>query len=285
MGMRRAWLVVLFPILGFTFLDPVAKQTEEGNALFEKADYAGALKHYLEAQQDAPDRPEIRFNVGDALYKQGKFDEAAKELGQVVGSENTGLGAKALYNLGNTYYQQEKYQEAVDAYKKSLMLQSTDRDAKVNLELALEKLQKQKEDKNQDQKKDSDKQDQNKEGKDKNDQEKQDQNKENQDKQDPNKENQDKQDSNKQDQNKEDQGKQDPNQEEKDRQNQNKPGNSDPGEANGNETGEPQSPSQSGELTQEEAARILDAMKERDADSQKRRKVRISGRRYNGNEW
>ena len=39
------------------------------------------------------------------------------------------------------------------------------------------------------------------------------------------------------------------------------------------------------QLTPEEAAQILDAMKAREAESQKRRKLRLLGRRYTGNAW
>jgi len=127
--MRFLIVILLVPFLGFTFLDPVAKKNEEGNDLFDKGEYDAALKRYLEAQQNAPSRSELRFNVGDALYKQGKYEEAAQELGRVVESENQNLNAGAYYNLGNTFFRQEKYQEAVGAYKKSLMLNPKDQDA------------------------------------------------------------------------------------------------------------------------------------------------------------
>ncbi|MYF74996.1 MAG: tetratricopeptide repeat protein, partial [Gemmatimonadetes bacterium] len=78
---RFLYVLLMLPFLGWTFLDPVAKKNEEGNALFEKGEYEAALRRYLEAQQEARSRPELHFNAGDALYKQGKYAEALQEMG------------------------------------------------------------------------------------------------------------------------------------------------------------------------------------------------------------
>ena len=227
---RFLYVLLSVPFLGWTFLDPVAKKNEEGNALFEKGEYEAALRRYLEAQQEARSRPELHFNAGDALYKQGKYAEAMQEMGRATEDTYPDMSAAAHYNLGNALFRQEKFQEAVGAYKKSLERKPNDIDAKINLELALEKL-------NQD---GQDEQDQN-----------QDQQDQNQDQQD---QNQDQQDQN-QDQDQQDQ---------RDQQNQQP----DPRE-----------------MTPEEAARILNAMKAREEESQKRRKLKLRGRRYDGNAW
>ena len=42
---------------------------------------------------------------------------------------------------------------------------------------------------------------------------------------------------------------------------------------------------QEGKLSPEEAQRLLDAMKDREADAQKRRKVQLVGPRYRGKSW
>ena len=217
---RFLYVLLAVPFLGWTFLDPVAKKNEEGNALFEKGEYEAALRRYLEAQQEARSRPELHFNAGDALYKQGKYAESMQEMGRATEDTYPDMSAAAHYNLGNALFRQEKFQEAVGAYKKSLERKPNDIDAKINLELALEKL----------------------------DQDGQDEQDQNQD------QNQDQQDQN-QDQDQQDQ---------RDQQNQQP----DPRE-----------------MTPEEAARILNAMKAREEESQKRRKLKLRGRRYDGNAW
>ncbi len=242
---RFLYVLLMLPFLGWTFLDPVAKKNEEGNALFERGEYEAALRRYLEAQQEARSRPELHFNAGDALYKQGKYAEALQEMGRATEGTHPDMSAAAHYNLGNALFRQEKFQEAVGAYKKSLELKPDDIDAKINLELALEKLDQDgqdEQDKNQDQNQDQQDQSQNQ---DQNQQDQQDQNQQDQDGQDG----QDQQDQ--RDQQKQQQGQQpDPR-----------------------------------EMTPEEAARILNAMKAREEESQKRRKLKLRGRRYDGNAW
>ena len=239
---RFLYVLLMLPFLGWTFLDPVAKKNEEGNAVFEKGEYEAALRRYLEAQQEARSRPELHFNAGDALYKQGKYAEALQEMGRATEGTHPDMSAAAHYNLGNALFRQEKFQEAVGAYKKSLELKPDDIDAKINLELALEKLDQDgqdgqdEQDKNQDQNQDQQDQSQNQ---DQNQQDQQDQNQQDQDGQDQ------------RDQQKQQQGQQpDPR-----------------------------------EMTPEEAARILNAMKAREEESQKRRKLKLRGRRYDGNAW
>ncbi len=246
---RFLYVLLAVPFLGWTFLDPVAKKNEEGNALFEKGEYEAALRRYLEAQQEARTRPELHFNAGDALYKQGKYAEALQEMGRATEGTPPDMSAAAHYNLGNALFRQEKFQEAVGAYKKSLELNPDDIDAKINLELALEKLDQDEQDKSQNQ------QDQNQQD------ESQNQNQQNQQNQ------QDQQEQDQQD-NQDQQDQQDQNQDQQDQQNQ--------------QQGEQPDPR---EMTPEEAARILNAMKAREEESQKRRKLKLRGRRYDGNAW
>ncbi len=244
---RFLYVLLAVPFLGWTFLDPVAKKNEEGNALFEKGEYEAALRRYLEAQQEGQPRPELHFNAGDALYKQGKYAEAMQEMGRATEGTHPDMSAAAHYNLGNALFRQEKFQEAVGAYKKSLEQKPDDIDAKINLELALEKL-------DQDGQDEQDEQDKN-----------QDQNQDQQNNQN-NRDQQDQQDQ-QQDQNQQDK-KDQQGQDEQDQQNQ--------------QQGEQPDPR---EMTPEEAARILNAMKAREEESQKRRKLKLRGRRYDGNAW
>ena len=84
------------------------------------------------------------FNLGDALYKQNRLDEAIKLFKK--SSEMTDddvLKAKAYHNLGNTYLKQQKYKESIEAYKNSLKKNPKDLETKYNLSYALNQLQQQ----------------------------------------------------------------------------------------------------------------------------------------------
>ena len=56
------------------------------------------------------------------------------------------------YNLGNALYKSGKYQECIDAYKNALRKMPGDMDAKHNLQLAMKKLEMQKQQQNKENK-------------------------------------------------------------------------------------------------------------------------------------
>ena len=154
----------------------------KGNRLYRKNEYAGSEGMYRRAQ--SADRPsaDAAFNLGDALYKQGRFGEATKEFTNTSqGGEVDSLKqAQSFYNLGNSLLKEQKFEESIRAYINSLKLDPANVQTKYNLAYAQDQLKKQQEQQKQqqkdqkDQKKDQQK-DQNK------DQQKQDQNKDNQD--------------------------------------------------------------------------------------------------------
>src|SRR5262249_43514532 len=69
---------------------------------------------------------------------------AAEAYERALGAAASDLAPKAAYNLGNALFKDEKYDDAVKAYMRALKAAPKDADAKHNLELALRALQEQK---------------------------------------------------------------------------------------------------------------------------------------------
>ena len=132
-----SWLI----FCGETAGDPVAQKSAEALEYYESGDYDKALNVYRDALVDQPDTPELHFNVANALFKNGDYEKALQEFDQVLKTPDEKIRAQALYNKGNTFFQQQGFEQAIEAYKQALELDAEDEDAKVNLELALEKLQ------------------------------------------------------------------------------------------------------------------------------------------------
>jgi tetratricopeptide (TPR) repeat protein len=149
----------------------------KGNKLYKKSEFAGSEGMYRRAQAQEKQGGDAGFNLGGALYKQGRFGEAAGEFSKAaVSSEGDSLKqAEGFYNLGNSLVKEQKFEEGIEAYINSLKLNPGDIQAKYNLAWAKDQLKKQEEQQKQ--------QDDNKENKDdqkeKNDQE-QDKNKDQQ---------------------------------------------------------------------------------------------------------
>lgn len=115
---------------------------DKGNRYYNLKKYYDALQHYKSAAQKFPQSDIAHYDFGNALYKSGKFTEAAEEYRQTLASENRVLRQKAYYNLGNTYLKLGDLKYAINSYKNALNLNHRDFDAKCNLEFALEQLRK-----------------------------------------------------------------------------------------------------------------------------------------------
>ncbi|MBP6511664.1 MAG: tetratricopeptide repeat protein [Bacteroidia bacterium] len=232
--------VLLICLCISTWSQAQRKEIVQGNTEYEGGRYHNAEAAYKKSVEKAPQQFIGSYNLGNALYRQNKFDEASQQYLNASANNNVNdLQSKAMYNMGNSLLKSEKYAESIEAYKKALRLNPKDEDARYNLSYAQKKLQQQQQ--QQDQNKD------NKDNKDKKDQQKKDQQQDKKDQQ--------KKDQEKQDQQKDDQAKQDQKKEEQKKQ-------------------EPKQP----KLSKEEAERMLKALKndEKDLQKEKAKKYQVN---------
>jgi Tfp pilus assembly protein PilF len=147
----------------------------EANKLSEKDDFVAAEMEYRKAISKNASNTIGTYNLANAYYKKGSFDEALYRQQEVVKTSTSKAEKhKAFHNIGNILMKNKKCKEAVEAYKNALRNDPTDEETRYNLGLAKECAEQQK-----------DQQDQNKDDKDK---------KDNQDKKDENKDKQDQKD-------------------------------------------------------------------------------------------
>jgi len=120
------------------------KFIRQGNKEYNKEKYQESEVSYRKAIDDNRRSPDAVFNIGDALYKQNKFEEAAKQFADNVNmNEDREKKAAGLYNLGNSFLQGKKLKESIEAYKGSLKLDPDNFEAKYNLAYAQDMLMKQ----------------------------------------------------------------------------------------------------------------------------------------------
>ncbi len=172
----------------------------EGNQLYEKKKYNEAEIKYRKAIEKNNRSFEAKFNMGDALYKQGNYKEALKVWQELLQSTTDKDKLEKLhYNIGNIYLKTNKLKESINSYINALKLNPDDKEAKYNLSVALQKLKKQQQQQKQNQQNKKQNQNkQNKNNKKKNDKKKENKNKQNQ--QNKNKDKKDKQQQKKQQQ-------------------------------------------------------------------------------------
>ena len=144
--------ILLFVTLNLQkgFSQSTKKEIIKGNDAYKKKQYSEAAGAYLNAIKKSPQNPTAFFNLGNALYKTNKLDEALKSYHNTVQTSKTNpLKQNAFYNGGVVLQKQNKLPECIKAYKNALKLDPNDEDARQNLERA---LQQQKQQQKQDQK-------------------------------------------------------------------------------------------------------------------------------------
>ncbi len=224
----------------------------EGNRFYAEEKFDEANDNYRDAQVDNPESPVIHFNVGDALYQKRNYEEALKSYQSAVQKTNDPqLQAQSYYNLGNTLFRLDKLPESIAAYQQALKLNPNDEDAKFNLEYVRRKIKEsaQKQPQDQQQQQQNQRQDQQQ-----------------------NQQNQNGEKDQEQQQQEGQQGEQ--NKDQKDQQEQEQ-----------EEQQAAQQQAQPGELSKEDAERLLEALQNQEKEAQKKRQAQVRGRVRVEKDW
>ncbi len=125
-------------------------QLREGNRQYNKEHYDQAEVAYRRSlQRDSTDACG-QYNLGSTLYRQKKYDDAARHYEHAVTAPkaNNRQRADALHNRGNSLLKagmeqsnQEMLQEALHSYQEALKLNPKNDDTRYNLALARHLLQ------------------------------------------------------------------------------------------------------------------------------------------------
>ena len=179
--MIKKTIYIIFILSVITLAQSKRSLNNDGVDLYSGKKYSDAEVKFKKGLEKDPELFQGHFNLGDAYYKQGRYDEALQAYkNSLQFTDDKTNQAKVYHNIGNALMKQQKYQESLGAYANSLKKNPEDLDTKYNLSYALNMLkqnqqQKNKNDKNQDKNKD---QQQNKDQQ--NNQDKKDQNKDKQ---------------------------------------------------------------------------------------------------------
>ncbi len=149
----RRWIAVLavmaaaMPARGQTEAD-ARKKVDASMAALKAGEYEKALEGFRDAEVSFPESSELAYNRGVALYRLGSFDEAKAAFASALSTRDLALEQKAKFNLGNCAYSQalqkltdyagaiEELRRAIDYYRDALELDPDDQDARANIETA-----------------------------------------------------------------------------------------------------------------------------------------------------
>ena len=160
--MKRQLIISL--LLTLALLPAMAQRessdVRRGNGQYRKDNFVEAENNYRRGIDKNKDSFEAHYNLGDALYKQEKYEDALHEYLKAdslltSSDKDRKRRADTYHNIGNSLYALQDYGNAVEAYKMSLRQNPKDDETRYNLVRAMQMLQQQQQQQQQDQQQDN----------------------------------------------------------------------------------------------------------------------------------
>ena len=184
----------------------VSFSQDRGKAAFDNGNYDDARLYYENILRSRDNDDAAKYGLGVSAYKQNDIEGALSALKEITNTDDKNLSSKSYYNLANILRESGEMEESLKYYKKSILLNPMDKDAKINFELLKQILDQQQDQQQQDQQqKDQQQQDQQQQDQQQQDQQQQDQQQQDQQQQDQQQQDQQQQDQQQQDQQQQDQ--------------------------------------------------------------------------------
>jgi Ca-activated chloride channel family protein len=161
--MKHFIVIITLLLINMTcFSQKEKKYIREGNKHFDKGKYENSEVSYRKALEEESQAFNALFNLGDAMYKQEKYEDAAGEFNGVSQMNTDKINrARTFHNLGNSLLKANKIQESIEAFKNALRNNPADLETKYNLAYAQDLLDQQQQ-QQQNQNKEQQEKDQNK---------------------------------------------------------------------------------------------------------------------------
>ncbi len=147
----------LFLIITLSLTIPVVFSQQEnadirrGVREYKAENYQEAELNFRKALEANPQSEKALYNLASALYKQGRYEEAANILEGLVHKDiPESKKADVFHNLGNSNVGAQQIQDAIEAYKNALRIRPEDNDTRHNLAYAQRLLQEQEQQQQQD---------------------------------------------------------------------------------------------------------------------------------------
>lgn len=133
-----AWVLLVPVCCGAATLHETVKR---GADLYAQGKYDEALNAFVDGQIEHPEDAQLKYNIASSKYMMKNYEEALNGYLDVAATaRDARLEEKAFFNAGNALYRQGKLEEAVEYYKKALELDPADKDAQQNIEFVREEI-------------------------------------------------------------------------------------------------------------------------------------------------
>lgn len=140
---KLTYILILISFLGFS-QDKDKALIQANDLIFEanelvNEDFVNAEVEYRKAISKKPSNTKGTYNLGNAYYSSGLYDEAMlRHIEAAESATSKKEKSKAYHNIGNALMKQNLCKEAAEAFKNALRNDPTDEETRYNFALAKE---------------------------------------------------------------------------------------------------------------------------------------------------
>jgi tetratricopeptide (TPR) repeat protein len=137
------------------FSQNTSNNITHGNEKYNARQFTEAEVDYRKALNVDSTEFIANYNLGNALYRQGKYSDAMNSYAKALANikKNSKLQANQLaaayHNIGNSLLSQKQYEQSIEAYKNALKVNPRDDETRYNLAYAQQFLSKQQQQKDE----------------------------------------------------------------------------------------------------------------------------------------
>lgn len=108
----------------------------KANRFYKNKEYERSLDIYKKALENDSKNEKIKFNMANTFYKMEKYDDAISIYQSLKDKK---IISKSHYNTANSYVMKNDLENAIKYYRKAIMEDPSNEDAKYNLEIILKR--------------------------------------------------------------------------------------------------------------------------------------------------
>ncbi len=120
MKFNMIFVLILFSVINI-YGQVHRSYINDGVDLYKSGKFVDAEVNFKKGLGKKSNLFEGHFNLGDAYYKQGRYEEAIQSYRNSLSYTEDKLNkSKVYHNIGNSYLKLKNYKESIESYKNAL---------------------------------------------------------------------------------------------------------------------------------------------------------------------
>ncbi|MEK9726866.1 MAG: VWA domain-containing protein [Candidatus Margulisiibacteriota bacterium] len=137
--LKLSYFSKLFIFLLIITNSTITHAAHPGVEAYINGDYMLAKSEFEKELIKSPDKPKVKYNLGNTFYKLNEYNKAITAYNESIPDLSEDDKLAAYYNIGTAYLQQKDIKKAIEMYKEVLRRDPNHLQARQNIEWALQR--------------------------------------------------------------------------------------------------------------------------------------------------